>query len=120
MLNTEKDTSMNTNIFLAEQKLKAQRKDSGTMWMLWIFLGGIGGHDFYLGKKETGIIKAAIWASSWFLVFPWFILFVWNIIDACGQMQIKLEANNNEVDMKLARLHSGQMSEAEILAIVYK
>ena len=45
-------------IFNAE--LDRERKSSGTAYLLWFFLGGIGGHNFYLGKPIWGLLYAGL------------------------------------------------------------
>ena len=72
------------NEILKEQlaQLKAMKEDSNkpslTVYLLLaLFLGGIGAHDFYVGKPVTGLIK---------LVFCWTgiptIISLFNIIGA--------------------------------------
>ncbi|MCX8045749.1 MAG: TM2 domain-containing protein [Anoxybacillus gonensis] len=37
-------------------EMEKRKKSSGTAWLLWIFLGGIGAHRYYLGKIGTGVL----------------------------------------------------------------
>ena len=56
--------------------------------LLWFFLGyGIGGHNFYLGRKGIGIFQLVFFIISWItlvigigLIF-FGILFIWWLID---------------------------------------
>lgn len=51
--------------------------------ILAFFLGGLGIHDFYMGRTGRGIGKIALNLVGWlpFLGWLWFILGVWVIID---------------------------------------
>jgi TM2 domain-containing membrane protein YozV len=37
-------------------EMEKRKKSTGVAWLLWFFLGGIGGHRYYLGKIGTGIL----------------------------------------------------------------
>lgn len=51
----------------------ASRKKGVVAWLLWLFLGGLGGHRFYLG--HTGYAIAM-------LLLNWATLGIWALIDA--------------------------------------
>ena len=88
-MNTQQEEKEMTNEQLQNQILKEQleqlknmkedsKKPSLTVYLLLaLFLGGIGAHDFYVGKPVTGVIK---------LVFCWTgiptIISLFNIIGA--------------------------------------
>jgi len=36
---------------------EAHRKSTGASYLLWFFLGFLGAHRFYLGRKGTGIVQ---------------------------------------------------------------
>jgi TM2 domain-containing membrane protein YozV len=40
---------------LLSSEMNKKQKSSGTTWLLWIFLGGLGGHRFYLGKTGSAV-----------------------------------------------------------------
>jgi TM2 domain-containing membrane protein YozV len=78
-----------------------EMKDKTVAWLLWFFLSGVGGHNFYLGKTKHAIgyivlnLLGAL--TFWFglgFIF-WLGLTVWWIIDAVNL--------NKEVD----RLNAG-------------
>lgn len=48
--------------------------------LLWIFLGGIGAHRFYVGDVTGGVVMLLSLIFSW-LIIPAFILVVMLIID---------------------------------------
>ena len=41
---------------LLASEMDKQKKSSTTAWLLWFFLGGLGGHRYYLGRTGTAII----------------------------------------------------------------
>jgi TM2 domain-containing membrane protein YozV len=41
---------------ILSSEMEKRKKSSGTAWLLWFFLGGIGGHRYYLGKTGTAIL----------------------------------------------------------------
>jgi len=45
-------------IFNAE--LQRNAKNSVTAYMLWLFFGGLGGHNFYIGKARWGLIYTGL------------------------------------------------------------
>lgn len=56
----------------AQMQYDDRKKNQTVMWLLWIFLGGIGGHRYYLGN--TGYAIA--------MTFTLGGLGVWALIDA--------------------------------------
>ena len=40
---------------LIEQRVTNEAKSIGASYLLWFFLGGFGGHRFYLGRKGSAI-----------------------------------------------------------------
>lgn len=45
-----------------------REKSLGTAYMLWFFLGGVGGHRFYLGFQISAAIQAALTPISYGLM----------------------------------------------------
>jgi TM2 domain-containing membrane protein YozV len=39
----------------------AHKKSSGTAFLLWIFVGWLGAHRFYLGSTGSGAAMLALW-----------------------------------------------------------
>lgn len=58
---------------LAISEYESGRKKGLVAWLLWLFLGGLGGHRFYFG--HTGYAIAM-------LLLNWVTLGLWMIIDA--------------------------------------
>lgn len=43
-------------------------KSLALAYVLWLFLGAVGAHRFYLGRPFTAGLMVSIWATSWALV----------------------------------------------------
>jgi len=48
--------------------------------LLGIFLGGLGIHNFYLGRPGKGVIQLIIGTLGWFLLLGW-IASIWGLIE---------------------------------------
>lgn len=56
-----------------EQRVSNDGPSAGVAWLLWIFLGFLGAHRFYLGRKLSGFLQ---------LVATFFVIgLVWWLID---------------------------------------
>lgn len=66
----------------------ANRKSTGVAYLLWIFLGGFGGHRFYAGKTGSAIAMLALTILGVILsiVGVGFVLLIavgiWTLVDA--------------------------------------
>ena len=40
---------------MLQSEMDKRKKSTTTTWLLWFFLGGIGGHRYYLGRTGSGI-----------------------------------------------------------------
>ncbi|WP_341317597.1 TM2 domain-containing protein [Paraburkholderia sp. IMGN_8] len=66
----------------------AQKKSVGVAYLLWFFLGSLGGHRFYVGRKGTAIVQLLltfVGACTAFVGVGLFILGcvgLWVLIDA--------------------------------------
>jgi TM2 domain-containing membrane protein YozV len=67
---------------LVEQKVANSKKSTVVAYLLWFFLGGFGGHRFYLGKTGTAIVQLVITIIGCFTLFPLIISGIWLLIDA--------------------------------------
>ena len=65
-----------------ESRLANEKKSVGVAYLLWFFLGGLGGHNFYLGRVGIAIVQLLLfvfgWATSW-LGVGFLLLAVWGI-----------------------------------------
>lgn len=74
----------------ASAQYDIEKKSLLVAYLLWFFLGYVGGHRFYLGRPLSGLIMLALSAvilvltfvSFGFLSFLWFIVGLWWLIDA--------------------------------------
>jgi len=60
---------------LIEQRVTNDGPSQGVAYLLWFFLGGLGGHRFYLGRPGTAILMIVLWILL--IVTP-----IWWLIDA--------------------------------------
>ena len=67
-----------------------EKKSLLVSYLLWFFLGYVGGHRFYLGRPISGFIMLALSAVTLLLTFVsfgllgflWFVVGLWWLIDA--------------------------------------
>ena len=55
---------------LIEQKVSNAQKSTGVAYLLWFFVGGFGGHRFYLGKTGTAVAQLIITVVGLFTLIP--------------------------------------------------
>lgn len=61
---------------------EANKKSTGAAYLLWFFLGGIGGHRFYLGETGTAITQLLLLLFGWIPFFiGWGVLGIWLFVD---------------------------------------
>jgi TM2 domain-containing membrane protein YozV len=66
----------------AQMMYDANKKSSGTAYLLCIFLGGLGAHRFYLGKTGSAVAQLALWLLGWVTFFiAWIPLGIWVLVD---------------------------------------
>lgn len=74
-------------------------KEMGIAYILWLFLGTLGIHRFYLGRTGTGITQLVLslvgWATALLLIGFVFlaVVWVWVIVDAFLIPGMTREAN---------------------------
>ena len=72
----------------AMMMFEANKKSLFVTYLLWFFLGGIGAHRFYAGKKAGGIAQLCMLVVGFILAFVYvglivlFALGIWVLIDA--------------------------------------
>lgn len=54
-------------INILNSELRNQRKSVGIAYLLYIFFGAIGVHQFYLGKWKRGLLYLILTISGWFM-----------------------------------------------------
>lgn len=59
LINSYED-GMNNNSAAQTMMYDANKKSVGVTYLLWFFLGGVGGHRFYAGKTGSAILLLAI------------------------------------------------------------
>jgi TM2 domain-containing membrane protein YozV len=52
----KKQTFTTQELQMLDSEFSKQKKSVSATWLLWVFLGGIGGHRYYLGKIGSGIL----------------------------------------------------------------
>jgi TM2 domain-containing membrane protein YozV len=67
---------------LVEQKVANAQKSTGVAYLLWFFIGGFGGHRFYLGKTGTAVAQLIITIVGCFTLVPLIITGIWVLVDA--------------------------------------
>jgi len=92
-------TAQELQLFTSEMNSKT--KNPTVAWILWFFLSGVGGHQFYLGKPAHAIGYIALNLLGYVTFFiTWVPWFIWWILDAVT-MNDKIKNMNNETERKL-------------------
>jgi TM2 domain-containing membrane protein YozV len=79
---------MDNNDARLQMTFQAQKKSTGAAYLLWFFLGGLGGHRFYLGQTGTAITQLILFVLGWLtlvIVIGVFLLAavgIWLLVDA--------------------------------------
>lgn len=77
-----------TNDALLMMRYDANKKSALIAYLLWFFVGGLGGHRFYLGRVGSGIVMLIITLLSFLLMIVFIGVFglafvgLWLLIDA--------------------------------------
>mgnify|MGYP000937370988 CR=1 FL=1 len=69
-LATKKDLTAQ-ELSLLNSEYQKQKKGSTPMWLLWLFLGSIGGHRYYLGDICQGIFHTLMVVLAFILSSAW-------------------------------------------------
>lgn len=66
-----------------ESRVSNESKSTGVAYLLWFFLGTLGGHNFYLGRVLIGVIQLVM-ALLAFVTFgiTLIVVGIWLIVDA--------------------------------------
>lgn len=77
----------------------ANRKSAGVAFLLWFFVGGLGGHRFYLGRTGSAIAQLLLGLLGWLPLFlGWIALGIWLIVDLFLISQMVTEENMKVVN----------------------
>ncbi|WP_223544582.1 TM2 domain-containing protein [Pseudomonas sp. A-B-19] len=66
---------------LIEQEVASAQKSTDVAYLLWFFLGGFGGHRFYLGKTATAVAQLIITIVGFFTLIPLIVTGIWLLVD---------------------------------------
>ncbi len=73
-------------------------------YLLWVFLGTIGAHRFYVGKILTDVLMVVLCALSWVLtivlvgIVGFVILFMWLLVDLFLVHEYVSQHNNRLIE----------------------
>lgn len=73
---------------LIEQRVTNEAKSVGVAYLLWLFLGTLGGHRFYLGRTITALLMLLLFVVGFITAFVGIgfifigIVGLWALIDA--------------------------------------
>lgn len=62
-----------TQLVAAQMAYENEKKNGTAAWLLWLFLGGLGGHRYYMG--DIGYALAMTFLN-------WMTLGIWSLVDA--------------------------------------
>ena len=82
---------------------EANRKSTGVAYLLWLFLGGLGAHRFYLGRTGSAVGQLLLLLLGWIPLFAgWFVLGIWLLVDAF-LIPDMIRIDNREDDLRHIR-----------------
>lgn len=93
-------------LHILQSEMDNKKKSPVVAWLLWVFLGSIGAHNFYLGRVGSGIgyilLLVLGWLTIWLLIGSIFFiaLGIWWIVDAIT-MTSKLEKYNGNIEQSV-------------------
>lgn len=73
---------------IVQSEYENQKKSMVVAYLLWFFLGGLGGHRFYIGKPLSALMMTGLWflgfLTAWIFIgyLFYFIVYTWAIVDA--------------------------------------
>lgn len=73
---------------LIEQRVTNEAKSTGAAYLIWLFLGMLGGHRFYLGRTGSAVTQLLMFIIGWVTaiigvgLFILGILGLWVLVDA--------------------------------------
>lgn len=100
----------NEEKMLVNSEVQSEEKSSATAYLLWFFLGSLGVHNFYLGKKNAGIAQLILnivgWATTWLLIgfLFLFVLWIWVFIDVFTISKAIEENKEQSRELKAQRI----------------
>jgi TM2 domain-containing membrane protein YozV len=75
--------SQQSNDLRTQMVFQSSKKSTGVSYLLWFFVGGLGGHRFYLGQTGTAITQLLLGLLGWLPLFlGWVALGIWLLVDA--------------------------------------
>ena len=77
-------------LLILRQEVDSRKKSVAATWLLWLFLGELGAHRFYLGRVGSGIAMLLTLGG----------LFIWALVDAF-LVPGMLRANKREVEAEV-------------------
>lgn len=85
-----KNSLTDRQLMMVSAEMTNKQKSKVVMWILWLFLGGIGGHRYYLGDIGRGILMTITIGG----------LGIWTLIDAffIGK---RLQEKNDELEKQI-------------------
>ncbi|TRZ36512.1 TM2 domain-containing protein [Niallia circulans] len=82
---------------LLASEMDRKKKSTATTWILWLFLGNIGAHRYYLGKIGTGVAMTLTLGCFG----------IWTLID--------IFLNNGMINKKNTEIESDIISELKLM-----
>ena len=85
----------NQEKLLVDNQVANKSKKAVVAWLLWLFLGGLGAHRFYMGRTGTAVVMLILSLT----LFGTIISVPWMIIDAF-RIQGWIHQNQEQIEQE--------------------
>lgn len=107
----------NEERLLVNSEIEKRKKNAVVAYLLWFFLGFMGGHRYFFGKTGSAIAMTLIfWLLVWLFGLGALITGIWALVDVFqinGWLKKDQDNIENEVAQQILSTHNAKKDENE-------